>query len=284
MKHSLLLALTLLFSNCFTHAQILKGRITTQTGEPVQYATVYIQELRQGTTSNTRGDYEIKLPAGKYTVIYQSLGYQPVYANIILSDKPLSKDMSLPLQYYEIPEVRISASGEDPAYIIMRKAIGLAPYYLNNVSYYKAEVYLKGNLIINKIPKFLQKSMKIGSDGNETSVSAGSKTKGEEKLLKAGDSFVMESINEIEFTVPDKYFQRMISYNSNFPAQGNEISPMQFIQASFYQPVLADMAISPLAPNAFSHYNFKYQGASLQGNFTIDKIQVIPETQKSATF
>jgi hypothetical protein len=192
--------------------------------------------------------------------------------------------MSLPLQYYEIPEVRISASGEDPAYIIMRKAIGLAPYYLNNVSYYKAEVYLKGNLIINKIPKLLQKSMKIGSNGNETSVSAGSKTKREEKLLKAGDSFVMESINEIEFTAPDKYFQRMISYNSNFPAQGNEISPMQFIQASFYQPVLADMAISPLAPNAFSHYNFKYQGASLQGNFTIDKIQVIPKRKSQQLF
>jgi len=65
------------------------------------------------------------------------------------------------MQYYEIPEVRISPSNEDPAYIIMRKAIGLAPYYLNNVSYYKAEVYLKGNLVINKIPKLLQKSMKM---------------------------------------------------------------------------------------------------------------------------
>ena len=61
----------------------------------------------------------------------------------------------MPVQYYEIPEVRITASGEDPAYIIMRKVIGMAPYYLNNISYYKAEVYLKGNLVINKIPKLL---------------------------------------------------------------------------------------------------------------------------------
>jgi hypothetical protein len=177
------------------------------------------------------------------------------------------KDVILPLQYYEIPEVRISASGEDPAYIIMRKAIGLAPYYLNNVSYYKAGVYLKGNLVINKIPKLLQKSMKIESSGNGTSVSAGSKPRSEEKLLKAGDSFLMESFNEIEFTATDKYFQRMISYNSTFPSQGNEISPMSFIQASFYQSVLAEMAISPLAPNAFSHYNYKYLGASLQSIF-----------------
>lgn len=265
-------------------SQILKGKIRSQSGEPVSYATVYIQELRQGTTSNTKGDYEIKLSAGTYTVTFQSLGYQPVYVNITLSASPVIKDITLPLQYYEIPEVRISATGEDPAYRIMRKAIGMAPYFLNNISYYKAEVYLKGNLVINRIPRLLQKSMKIESSDNETSVSAGSKSKSKEKLLKAGDSFLMESFNEIEFTAPDKYFQRMISYNSTFPAEGNEISPMSFIQASFYQPVLADMAISPLAPNAFSHYKYKYLGASQQGNFNINKIQVIPKRKSQQLF
>ena len=284
MKRAFLTALILLFAYSVLPAQILKGKITTQSGDPVQYATVYIQELKQGTTSNTKGNYEIRLPVGKYTVIYQSLGYQPVYVNITLSAETVSKDIALPLQYYEIPEVTISASGEDPAYYIMRKAIGMAPYYLNNVSHYKAEVYLKGNLVINKIPKLLQKSMKIESSGNGGSVSAGSKPKSEEKLLKAGDSFLMESFNEIEFTAPDKYIQRMISYNSTFPAQGNEISPMEFIQASFYQPVLADMAISPLAPNAFSHYNYKFLGASLQGNFSINKIQVIPKRKSQQLF
>ena len=284
MKHLFLIVLIILCTSFVLDAQILKGKITNQTGDPIQYSTIYIQELRQGTTSNTKGDYEIKLPAGKYTVAYQSLGFQPVYFNITLSDKTIKKNVILPVQYYEIPEVRITASGEDPAYIIMRKVIGMAPYYLNNISYYKAEVYLKGNLIINKIPKLLQKSMKISSDNHNTSVTAGSKPKNEEKLLKAGDSFLMESFNEIEFTAPDKYFQKMISYNSTFPIQGNEISPMSFIQASFYQPVLANMAISPLAPNAFSHYKFKYLGASLQGNFTISKIQVIPKRKSQQLF
>ena len=284
MKHCFLATLIILVNFTLLSAQTLKGRITNQSGEPVQYSTVYIQELKQGTTSNTKGDYEIRLPAGEYSVIYQSLGYQPVFYNITLSAGVTVKDVILPMQYYEIPEVRISATGEDPAYSIMRKAIGMAPYYLNNISSYKAEVYLKGNLVINKIPKLLQKSMKIESSDNKTSVSAGTKTKSEEKLLKAGDSFVMESFNKIEFTAPDKYFQNMISYNSTFPAQGNGISPMDFIQASFYQPVLADMAISPLAPNAFSHYNYKYQGASLQGNFTINKIQVIPKRKSQQLF
>ncbi|TAL67732.1 MAG: carboxypeptidase-like regulatory domain-containing protein [Bacteroidetes bacterium] len=284
MRIYFLVFLLLILPSTISKSQILKGKITSQSGEPIKYATVYIRELKQGTTANAKGDYEIRLPAGKYAVTYQSLGYQAVYVNVTLSDKTLTKDVVLPLQYYEIPEVRISGSGEDPAYIIMRKVIGLAPYYLNNISYYKAEVYLKGNLIINRIPKLLQKSMKIESSNHGTSVSAGGKPKSEEKTLKAGDSFLMESFNEMEFTAPDKYFQKVISYNSTFPEQGNEISPMSFIEASFYQPVLADMAISPLSPAAFSHYNFKYLGSSPQGNFTINKIEVIPKRKSQQLF
>ena len=153
MKQFTLTTLLILFIHQASFSQTLKGKIRNQSGEPVQYATVYIQELKQGTTSNTKGDYELNLAAGNYTVTYQSLGYQPVFANITISAATVLKDIILPLQYYEIPEVRISASGEDPAYRIMRKAIGMAPYYLNNISYYKAEVYLKGNLVINKIPR-----------------------------------------------------------------------------------------------------------------------------------
>ena len=157
MKHAILLAFFVIFSPSIIKAQILKGKITNESGQPVQYATVYIQELKHGTTANTKGDYEIRLPAGKYVVTFQSLGYSPVFYNVTISNQIIIKDVVLPFQYYQIPEVRITATGEDPAYGIMRKAIGMAPYYLNNLNYYKAEVYLKGNLVINKIPKVIRK-------------------------------------------------------------------------------------------------------------------------------
>lgn len=284
MKQSVLLFFILIFTSAASFAQTLKGRITSQSGDPIPYATVYIRELKQGTTANTKGDYEFRLPAGKYTIIYQSLGFEPILETITLSDKTITRNIILPLQYYQIPEVRISATGEDPAYIIMRKVIGMAPYYLNNVSYYKAEVYLKGNLVINRIPRLLKKSLKMETSENSTTVSGGGKSGKEEKVMKEGDSYLMESYNEIDFTAPEKYFQKVISYNSTFPAQGNEISPMSFIEASFYQPVLADLAISPLSPAAFSHYNFKYQGSSPQGNYTINKIEVIPKRKSQQLF
>ncbi|MFZ0280257.1 MAG: DUF5686 and carboxypeptidase regulatory-like domain-containing protein [Bacteroidales bacterium] len=265
-------------------SQTLKGRITDKSGQPVQYATVFIQELKHGTTSNAKGDYEIKLPTGKYTVFYQSLGYESVIVNIGLSDSTLIRDIILPEQLYEIPEVLITPSGEDPAYVIMRRAIGFAPYYLNQVSYYKANVYLKGNLLIKRIPKLLQKTMRMNSSERNTSVSAGGKPEENSRVLKEGDSFLMESYNEIEFTAPDKYVQKVISFNTSFPEEGNDISPMDYIQASFYQPVLVDMAISPLSPQAFSYYKFKYLGASLQGKYVVDKIEVIPRRKSQQLF
>jgi len=283
-KHFIWILLTFVFSFQSSHSQIIKGKITNQKGEPIQYATVYIQELKQGTTSNTKGDYELRLPAGKYMLVYQSLGFEPIITNVTITDKTIIKDIILPEQFYEIPEVIITASGEDPANLIMRKVIGMAPYYLSNVNYYKAEVYLKGNLYVKKIPKILQKSMKMESKGTSARLSGGGKAQPEEEIIKEGDSYLMESFNEMEFTAPDKYVQRVISFNSTFPDQGNEISPMDFIKASFYQPVIAEIAISPLSPAAFSHYNFKYLGASLQGNYTILKIQVDPKRKSQQLF
>ncbi len=284
-RNSILLSLLLLsITGQVTESQVLKGRINDKSGQPVQYATVYIQELKLGTTSNTRGDYEIKLPSGRYMVLYQSLGYEPVILDINLRDSTVTRDVTLTEQLYEIPEVKISPSGEDPAYVIMRKAIGLAPYYLNQISYYKANVYLKGDLLIKRIPKLLQKSMKMNNSERNTSISAGGKPAETSKVLKEGDSFLMESVNEIEFTAPDKYVQRVISFNTTFPDAGNQASPMDYIQASFYQPVLVDMAISPLSPQAFSHYKFRYLGTSLQGNYTINKIEVIPKRKSQQLF
>src|SRR4030042_603540 len=259
-----------------SRAQILKGKITNESGEAIQYATVYIQELKQGTTANTKGDYEIKLPAGKDLVTYQSLGYSPVFYDITISGQTITRNVILPVQYYEIPEVRITATGEDPAYGIMRKIVCMSPDYLNYISYYKADVYLKGNLVFNKIPKIMQKAMKMEAskdDGSTTSTT-----------IREGDVFMMESFNELEFTAPDKYVQKVISVNSTFPDEGDDISPMDFINASFYQPFIAEMAISPLSPQAFSHYKFKYLGATPQGNNIINKIQVIPKIKSQQLF
>ena len=56
-------------------AQILKGSITDMIGEPIPYSTVYIQDSNRAQHPIQKGIMRYSLPAGKYTVIYQSLGY-----------------------------------------------------------------------------------------------------------------------------------------------------------------------------------------------------------------
>jgi hypothetical protein len=124
----------------------------------------------------------------------------------------------------------------------------------------------------------------MGRSGDNVTVSAGGKAANDDLILREGVTYLMESFNELEFTAPDRYFQRIISYNSTFPEQGNEISPIDYIQASFYQPVLAEIAISPLSPKAFSYYNFRFIGTSLQGNNIINKIEVIPKYKSQQLF
>ena len=266
-KTSLLLILLLL--PCFMQAQVLKGKITDSSGHPLSYASVYLKEIKLGTATNQDGEYELRLPPGTFSVSYQYLGYMPAMERITMAGTDVVRDIILTEQVFMIPEVRISASGKDPAWYIMRKAIGMAPFHLNQIRKYKAEVYIKGGGKIDKLPKMIQKQMKI--EANEESI-------------KEGQYYFTESENMITFTAPDRYIHQVISSRTNVPSLESQASPMDYIEASFYQPVLADIAISPLAPNAFAHYDFKFLGASLQGEYLIDKVQVTPKRKSQQLF
>ncbi|MFZ2287622.1 MAG: DUF5686 and carboxypeptidase regulatory-like domain-containing protein [Bacteroidales bacterium] len=250
-------------------AQVIRGNITDEKGLPMAAASVYITELRQGTTTNNNGFYEISLPAGTYTISYQFLGYTPVTRVIAVTEDDYHADITLTEQLFEIPAVRVSASGKDPAYYIMRKAVGMAPFHLNRVKMYRAEVYIRGGGSVDKIPPMLRRRMKIEANQSE---------------FEEGKYYFSESLNIITFTAPDKYVHRVVSSNSSMPVSEGQASPMDYLKASFYQPVLAGVAISPLAPNAFSHYSFTFLGSSSQGDYVIDKIRVTPRRKSQQLF
>lgn len=260
-----------LFTVSIQHAasQGLKGRITNSRGEPLSYATIYIKETRMGSATNLDGIYDISLPEGTYSIIYQLLGYKPLYQTLTIGNSVVENNITLAEQVFEMPEIVVRATDKDRAYYIMRKAIGMAPFHLKQVKSYEAEVYIKGGAIINKIPKMLKKRMNTDINQSE---------------IEEGHYYFSESVNIITFTSPDNYVHRVVSTRSNIPIDEAGSSPMDFIEASFYQPIIVDIAISPLAPNAFSHYNFKFLGSTRQGEYSINKIQVIPKRKSQQLF
>ncbi len=258
MHRGILISVFLLASLTPAHSQGIRGEIRDVEGKPVPYAAIFIKELTRGTTCNALGSFSLPLPQGKYNVLFRSLGYTEVTRTIEIGEKYIDLIIDLPPQTYMIPEVRVSASGEDPAYWIMRKTIGLANYHLHEVLNYNAEIYIKGSAIADRIPKAIQKRMQV----NDVKV-------------KEDEAYMLESLNEVQFTAPDKYEMRVIASQNTLPGYTDNVNPMDYINASLYQQEIQGV-VSPLARNAFSYYRFEFEGTFMEGTYVINKIKVIP--------
>ncbi|HAH23694.1 MAG TPA: hypothetical protein DCL77_08050 [Prolixibacteraceae bacterium] len=243
-------------------SQGIRGRITNEQGEAISFANIYIPQLSTGTTSNMEGNYELKLPEGKWEIRFQYLGYQTQTMVLTVGKTMQEVNVQLISRNYRIPEIKVMASGEDPAYYIMRRAIAMAPYYQKQVSKYSCKVYLKGSGVFENIPFLLKKQLKKSG-------------------LKENQPFVMETISQIDFELPDKVTQKVLAMHSS--GQQNNTSPMGMITNSLYD---ADQygIVSPVGKNALKVYNFHLDGVFEDQGRTINKIRVMPKTKGNDVF
>ena len=262
MTRNLLPFLFSIFFFQLVHAQGIRGRITNFQGETVPFATIYVPEISTGTTSNIDGNYELKLPEGDWKVLFQYLGYQSQTREVTIGKAFQEINISLENQNYQIPEIKVLASGEDPAYYIMRRAIALAPYYQKQVSKYSCKVYLKGSGVFEKIPFFFEKQMK--KDG-----------------MKENEPFVMETVSQIDFELPDQVKQKVLAMRSS--GKDNNTSPMGMITNNLYDADKYGM-VSPVGKNALKTYKFSLVGVFEDQGRTINKIMVRPKFKSNDAF
>lgn len=257
------LGIFLYFISCISvSAQGIRGRITNVQGEAIPFANIYIPQLSTGTTSNIEGRYELKLPEGNWKVLFQYLGYQTQSQGLRVDKTFQEINIQLITRDYQIPEFKVLASGEDPAYYIMRRAIALAPYYQKQVSKYSCKVYLKGSGVFEKIPFLLEKQMKKSG-------------------MKENEAFVMETVSKIDFELPDKINQKVLAMRSS--GKDNNTSPMGMITNNLYNAEKYGI-VSPVGRNAMKVYNFRLEGVFQDQGKTINKILVIPKTRGNDVF
>ncbi len=259
----LLLFFLLIVAVINVKAQNIKGQIKSVSGEVIPFASIYVKELKTGTTSNKDGYYQFPLSNGTYHIFYQALGFERKETLVTVADKDIIKNIELQSQEYAIKEVKVYGGKEDPAYAIMRKAISLAPYFQHQVKSYDAMIYLKGGFDLDKVPFLVRKQLK-------------------EEGMEEGKTYVAESVNEIKFTAPDNYEHKQISKRSSLP-DDNEDQVMNYINYSFYDVDNEDL-ISPLSRKSFSFYKFQYQGFFRQGEYYVNKIKVTPRRKSQQLF
>ena len=84
----------------------------SQSGEVLISATVYVEELKLGITSNQYGFYSLTIPDGDYSVQFRYVGFKTRIENISLEGH-LKKDIELEPLVEELGEVTIRAGGND---------------------------------------------------------------------------------------------------------------------------------------------------------------------------
>jgi hypothetical protein len=254
-----------LLSSLTVYSHNLKGVIKAVDGTPIPYATVFVKEASLGVTTNDEGKFQLDLRSGTYTINFRSMGYIPKIQTVVVTQKSFDLNIVLEEQVIQINTIDINSNSEDAAYGIMRKVIALSYVHLNQVSSFAADVYLRGTVKFEKIPALIRNQLHRNKID-----------------IKSGDVFINETVSAINFSAPDKYEQKIVSVNSTFP-KVVDFSVDGYLGTSLYQDNI-NVMFSPLGKNAFTYYNFRYEGYSQEGKYTVNKIKVIPKRKSKQLF
>jgi hypothetical protein len=252
--------LGLFFVSYSTIAQGIRGKITNSKGEPLPYVTIYSPTAKTGANSNVNGAFELKLPKGSQQINFQSIDYKTQSVQTEIAADWVEKNIILEEQIYELNEVKIRITKENPANYIMRKAIGAAPYYRRQILKYTGRVYVKGTGKVDSAPRLLKGLIK-------------------DQGIEVGKAYVTESINELQFTQPNTYREKVISLQSTMPFK-DAPQPMRMARGSWYSTSGYEV-VSPLSPEAFGVYKFVLEGSFYENGKEVNKIRVEPKRKGS---
>ncbi len=258
------------------NAAVISGKITDEKNQPLPFVIVYIQGTTIGTTANIDGNYTLELKAGEYNLAYRLIGFKLHLEKISITENSLTKNVQMIPEAYQLKEVMVKASSEDPAYEIIRHAQKKRKFYLNQVKNYSCDAYVKSTEKITSHPKKI-----LGQDVDLTQVLDST----------TGIVYLSESVSKFYFSYPDRTKEVMVSSRvsgNNRSFSFNRASDL--IMFNMYESLirLDDLSergfVSPVSPSALFYYKFRLEGTYTENGETVNKIKVIPKRPSDPVF
>ena len=69
------------------HSGMISGKVLSVDGDIVDYATVYLKGTKYSSTTNDKGMYHINAPAGEYTLVISSVGFEKAETKVKIKSK-----------------------------------------------------------------------------------------------------------------------------------------------------------------------------------------------------
>jgi len=91
----------------------ISGKVTDKSdGESLVGATVFVKELKTGTTTDQYGRFSLTLPEGQYNIMFSYIGYSTAFIPVTL-DKDINMKMELAGEQKELQEVEVKSEKSD---------------------------------------------------------------------------------------------------------------------------------------------------------------------------
>ncbi|OQP57396.1 TonB-dependent receptor [Niastella populi] len=108
LTYAIPMVVLLLWSAIATAQGILKGTITSESGEPLSNASIIVGGNKGGTSTDTTGNYRLSLPAGTYRILVTSVGFNPYSMNVKVDNGTVTKDIVLQFAVADLSEVVVA--------------------------------------------------------------------------------------------------------------------------------------------------------------------------------
>jgi len=257
--------LFLLFTNLIEiNAQIysIKGKIfDNQTKVALSYANIRVAGTTTGTSSNSLGEFELKLETGNYILIASYIGYISDTLSFELKNDIIGLKIGLKPTEINLPEVVVKP-GENPALEIIKKAIDKRKERDKLLNNYEYESFAKGTIRTTDF---------ITATSNAFSLSLGQSDTSQLKVTG-----ILESHSKGYFAKPN-YNKEIIlarKQSSNFPASVNILTGGRLVQNFYNDDINFFGRKLPgiLSDDALNYYYFyieKYQAINQEKVYQI---------------
>jgi hypothetical protein len=258
------------FSQTFT---ITGNAVDSKTNEPLPYVNVRVLKTSHGTAANVKGDFELKLRQGEYTLVASYIGYYSDTATV-----NLNKNLIIGFQLHQtdvlLPEIVI-LPGENPALDIIRKAIEKKKARNTLLRSYDFEAYTKG---------LIRTTDEISAKGRTISSGIGT----EEDSVDLKITGILENKSKGYFKKVDEFKEVILArkQSANFPPTINILTGGRLIQ-NFYEDDVnffgGDLP-GPISDDALEYYYFYIDKMIYKNDKKVFKIFMSPKNSDDPGF
>lgn len=110
-----------------SHLGSLRGRVTDASSQILPGATIIVEELNTGVTTDVNGFYSLELPAGTYTLNVSYVGFESKKVNITVDNAKTQEENISLSEGVELKEVEIvgALAGQRRALQMQKSSIGV---------------------------------------------------------------------------------------------------------------------------------------------------------------